>query len=207
MDYMKILMTLSLVLARALSFYSIIIWIRIMLTWFIPYPRYGSFSYYIAKIVDPYLNLFHSPKARIGALDFSPIIAIGILGVIQAILSYFGTYGRLTLAYILSLFIQALWGYGISLYLLLAGIMLLIKTIASFSSSPMLYASSERFSMATAPITDFVKNTFFPQRGNSYRIVKDSTVNLISLILVVVLYFILSYLCSYLANLALRLPF
>ncbi len=205
---MNILMTLSLILARTLMFYSILIWIRIMLSWFISYPQVGTFSYYIAKAVDPYLNLFRSKKARIGALDFSPIIAIGLVEVLRSILSFFGTFGRLTLGYILSLFIQAFWSYCLSLFLVLAGIMLLFKTIASFSRNPMFYAMSERFSIAVSPITDFVRNTFFPQRKNgSYRIVKESTVNLISLILVVVLYFVLSYICSFLSSYAIRLPF
>ena len=208
MNIMNLLMKLSLILARTLSFYSIIIWIRIMLTWFVPFSEPGTFSYYIAKIVDPYLNLFRSSKARLGVLDFSPIIAIGLIEVIKAILSFFGIYGTLTLGYILALFIRAFWSYGISLFLILAGIMLLMKTIASFSSSPAFYASSERFSSAVAPITDFVRNTFFPQRKNKpYRIIKESTINLTSLIFVIVMYFVLSYLCNHLAAWALKLPF
>ena len=200
-------MKLALILARTLSFYSILIWIRILLSWFMPYSNPGTFTYYISRIVDPFLGLFRSSKARIGALDFSPIIAIGLIEVVKAILSFFGTYGTLTLGYVLALFIQAFWSYGISLFLILAGIMLLIKTIASFSRNPMFYTMSERFSAAVAPITDFVRSTFFPQRKKGpYRIVKESSVNIVSLILVVVLYFILSYLCRYLATAALKLP-
>lgn len=205
---MNILMMLSLLVARALSVYSILIWVRILLSWFMPYPSEGTFTYYLSRIVDPYLGLFRSSKSRIGALDFSPIIAIGLIEVIKAILSFFGTYGTLTLGYVLMLFIQAFWSYGISLFLILAIIMLAVKTIASFSNNPMFYTTSERFSDAVAPITNFVRSTFFAQRKNKpYKIVNERWVNIASLALVVVLYFILSYLCKYLATNALRLPF
>lgn len=205
---MKILMLLALILARTLMVYSMLIWIRIMVSWFVPYPQPGGFTYYLAKIIDPYLGLFKSKKARIGMLDFSPIIAIGLVEVIRSILSFFGTFGFLTLGYILSLFIQAFWSYCLSLFLILAGIMLLIKTIASFSSNPMFGTFSDRLSMAVSPITDFVRSIFPRKRmDGTYRIVKESTINLISLLLVVILYFILSYLTSFIAVQAMRLPF
>ena len=98
---MFFLMKGALFLSRLLALYSFIIWIRIFLTWINPYPQPGSFTYYIAKIVDPYLSLFRSDKARIGALDFSPVIAVGILSVIESLLNVFGIYGTVTFGIIL----------------------------------------------------------------------------------------------------------
>lgn len=205
---MKILMMISLILARVLMVYSFLIWARILVSWFVRYPKPYGFIYYLGKIVDPYLGLFRSRKAQLGMLDFSPIIAIGLVEVAQTLFYSFGVFGHLTLGYILSLFINAFWSYGLSLFLILAGIMLLFKTIASFSSSMMFASMANSMSMAVSPITNFVRS-FFPnrRRDGSYRVVKDSTVNVISLVLVVVLYFVLRYLCGYLSMLALRLPF
>ena len=199
---MKILMLLSLILARTLTVYSFLIWIRIMVSWFMPYPKPYGFIYYIGKVVDPYLGLFRSKKAQLGMLEFSPIIAIGLLEVVKAILSFFGQTGVLTLGYILSLFIRAFWSYGISLFLFLAGIMLLFKTIGSFSSNVMFSNMANRMAMAATPITDFVRSLFGPRSR-----VKETTINVLSLVLVIVLYFVLQYLCSYLAIQAIKLPF
>ena len=65
--------TLALFIARLLSIYSFVIWIRILASWINPFPQPGSFTYYLARIVDPYLNTFRSRRFRAGMLDFSPI--------------------------------------------------------------------------------------------------------------------------------------
>ena len=57
---MFFLMKAALFLSRLLALYSFIIWVRIFLSWISPYPQPGSFTYYIAKAVDPYLSLFRS---------------------------------------------------------------------------------------------------------------------------------------------------
>ncbi len=191
------LMSIALFLARLLEIYSFIIWIRIIVSWVRPYPRPGSFTYYMARIVDPYLGLFRSSKATIGVLDFSPIIAIGILAVVQSLLSVYGMYGFLTLGIILANIIYAFWSYGLSIFLFFSIIMLIFKTIAAFTHNPMMYGMSGQFS---DPISNMVRKSF------SNRIPKDSTVALISLAINIALYFVLKQAFGMLANLALRIP-
>ena len=191
------LMSIALFLARLLEIYSFIIWIRIIVSWVRPYPRPGSFAYYMARIVDPYLGLFRSSKATIGVLDFSPIIAIGILAVVQSLLSVYGMYGFLTLGIILANIIYAFWSYGLSIFLFFSIIMLIFKTIAAFTHNPMMYGMSGQFS---DPISNMVRKSF------SNRIPKDSTVALISLAINIALYFVLKQAFGMLANLALRIP-
>ena len=191
------LMSIALFLARLLEIYSFIIWIRIIVSWVRPYPRPGSFTYYMARIVDPYLGLFRSSKVTIGVLDFSPIIAIGILAVVQSLLSVYGMYGFLTLGIILANIIYAFWSYGLSIFLFFSIIMLIFKTIAAFTHNPMMYGMSGQFS---DPISNMVRKSF------SNRIPKDSTVALISLAINIALYFVLKQAFGMLANLALRIP-
>lgn len=191
------LMSISLFFARLIEIYSFLIWIRIIVSWVRPYPRPGSFTYYMAKAVDPFLGLFRSSKARIGVLDFSPIIAIGLLSVVQTLLSVYGNYGFLTLGIILANIIIAFWSYGISIFLFFSIIMLIFKTIAAFSHNSMMYGMTAQFS---DPISNMVRRSF------SKSIPKDSTVALISLAINIALYFVLKQAFIMLANLTLRIP-
>lgn len=192
-----VLMSVSLFFARLLEIYSFLIWIRIIVSWFRPYPRPGSFTYYLARIIDPYLNLFRSSKARMGMLDFSPIFAIGVLAVIQTLLAVYGNYGFLTLGIIIANIILAFWSYGISIFLFFSIITLIFRTIAAFTHNPMLYGMYGQFS---DPITNMVRKSFVN------RIPRDSTIALISLAINIALYFVLKEAFIMLANLAMRIP-
>ena len=194
---MHALMQISLFAARLIELYSFLIWIRIIMSWFRPYPRPGSFTYYIARAVDPYLGLFRSDKARIGMLDFSPIIAIGVLAVVQSLLAVYGSFGFLTLGIILAQIISAIWSYGISIFLFFSIIILIFRTIAAFTHSPSLYSMYGQFS---DPISNMVRKCF------TTRIPRDSTIALISLAINIALYFVLKQAFMILADLALRLP-
>ena len=195
---MGALMSISLFLARLLEIYSFLIWIRIIMSWFRPYPRPGSFTYYIARAVDPFLNLFRSSKARIGMLDCSPIIAIGLLSVVQTLLSVYGRFGFLTFGIILANIIIAFWTYGVSIFLFFSILLLIFRTIAAFTHNPMMYGMSGQFS---DPISNMVRRCF------TTRIPRDSTIAIISLAINIALYFVLKRAFIILANLALELPF
>ena len=70
------------------SFYSLIMVLRIFLTW-IPNIDWESQPFRLLSIlVDPYLNIFRRFVPPIGGLDFSPIIAFFVLSIIYKILIY-----------------------------------------------------------------------------------------------------------------------
>lgn len=72
--------------------YFILIFIRILLSW-IPrlpyYPWLRSAVDFVHQVVDPYLNIFRRVIPPLGgggfAIDISPIIAIILLGIVQAV--------------------------------------------------------------------------------------------------------------------------
>jgi YggT family protein len=81
-DYLRTLLTI----------YIVIIFIRILMSWFtrIPYNRYlDAFLKFVSEVTDPYLNIFRRilPVVRIGpgALDLSPIVAILVLSIVGGI--------------------------------------------------------------------------------------------------------------------------
>ena len=72
--------------------YLVLIFIRIILSWFrsIPYhPALSAFLTFVHDVTDPYLNLFRRfiPMARLGpaALDLSPIVATFVLLIVGGI--------------------------------------------------------------------------------------------------------------------------
>ena len=69
--------------ATFLSIYSILLLIRILLSWF---PNIDWFSQPFAtlsQLTDPYLNLFRSIIPPLGGMDFSPILAFLVLNLVS----------------------------------------------------------------------------------------------------------------------------
>ena len=195
---MNVLMELASFLSRLIALYSFFIWIRIFLSWINPYPRQGTITYYFALIVDPYLNLFRSKKFRLGMLDFSPLFAIAVLSIVQSLLQIFAIYGTLRLAWCLQLLLQSIWSYGVSILLLISIIMLIFRTIGAFTHSP----SFSAMSRVTDPLVKRIQYLFFPKG-----IVKETTISLISLILMLLCYVGFRYLFALLISLTMRIPF
>lgn len=193
--------TIALFIARLLEIYSFIIWIRIMLSWINPFPMPGSFTYYLAAIVDPYLNMFRSSRFRAGMLDFSPLIGIGLLTVAQSVFQIYGTYGMMTLSLIIMLFLQAFWSYGVQIFFTIGIIILILKTIASFMSGSQFSYAMSRVQGFFTPIENSIRRTFFKRS-----IPKQTTINIIMLIFTIALYFIVKTAFSYLMMAAARIP-
>ena len=195
-----ILMKLSLFLARLLNVYSILIWVRIILSWIFPNPSRQNWIYWIGRIVDPNHKAFQNKTSVIGRLDFSPILAVGTLYVVESILQYYGYYGTITLSMFLYVFLAAFWNYGLSIYFWILFFALVFKTIASFSRNPQMWGMADGIGSAARPVTDFVRS--FAKN----RILSERTVNLISLALVLVVWFMVKYLVGWLGTLVLRIP-
>jgi len=89
--------------------YSLLIIIRIMLTWFSNTP-YGRPVEILAAITDPYLNWWRQRiNLRAGALDLSPIVAMAALSIVQTICSTIADQGRISLGIIIAVCLFALW--------------------------------------------------------------------------------------------------
>jgi YggT family protein len=72
--------------------YIILIFVRILLSWIprMPYnPTLSAIVNFIHEVTDPYLNIFRRILPPVGgggfALDLSPIIAVIVLLIVQAI--------------------------------------------------------------------------------------------------------------------------
>ena len=75
------------VLAKTLMIYSVILLIRVLLSWF-PNLDWGSNPILssISSITDPYLNLFRGLIPPLGGIDLSALVAFLALNLIQSLL-------------------------------------------------------------------------------------------------------------------------
>ncbi|MDZ8032315.1 MULTISPECIES: YggT family protein [unclassified Nostoc] len=69
------------------TFYSYLLIIRVLLTWFPTINWYNQPFAALAQITDPYLNLFRSIIPPLGGMDFSPILAFLALNLVSSLLS------------------------------------------------------------------------------------------------------------------------
>lgn len=66
-------------LAQFLTFYFVLLIIRILLSWF-PSVDWGKAPFSIlSQLTDPYLNLFRRIIPPLGGIDLSPMLAIFLL--------------------------------------------------------------------------------------------------------------------------------
>ena len=69
-----------------LTFYMVLIVIRVLLTWFPNVDWYSQPFAALSQITDPYLNLFRSIIPPVGGIDFSSILAIILLQVVAGLI-------------------------------------------------------------------------------------------------------------------------
>ena len=112
------------IISAIINIYTILCVIDIILTWF-PGAKFTPFGKAISSICDPYLRIFSkSGKLRIGNIDFSPILSIGILSLLTTILSRITLTGRIFFGGILGSIISMLWNLASSLLGIFAVIIL-----------------------------------------------------------------------------------
>lgn len=69
-------------LATFVTFYSYLLIVRVLLTWFPTINWYNQPFAALAQITDPYLNLFRRIIPPLGGMDFSPMLAIILLQIV-----------------------------------------------------------------------------------------------------------------------------
>ena len=70
-------------LSTFLSIYTILLIIRILLSWFPNVDWYNPPFSVLGQLTDPYLNLFRSIIPPLGGIDISPILAFLLLSFLR----------------------------------------------------------------------------------------------------------------------------
>ncbi|MBW4664189.1 MAG: YggT family protein [Chroococcus sp. CMT-3BRIN-NPC107] len=74
-------------LSTFLQIYTILLFVRILLTWFPNISFYDQPFATLAQLTDPYLNLFRSIIPPLGGMDFSPMLAIIVLQLLGSLVA------------------------------------------------------------------------------------------------------------------------
>jgi YggT family protein len=131
--------TVMRILGGLTSLYLILIFIRLMLTWFSG-AAYGRPVEVLCRITDPYLDWFRRfSSLRIGPLDLSPLAAMAVLSVLNSVFLTLGRYGVITLGLILALILQALW--SAASFILSFFIIVLALRLIAYLTNRNVYAS------------------------------------------------------------------
>ena len=173
------------VLAGITSAYMILVFIRILLTWFSGM-NFGKLYVFLCAVCDPYLNWFRRFRIfRNGPIDFSPLLALAVLAFLNNIFFSWGQMGRVSLAFVLSMILSAVW--SISSWVLGFFIVILILRMIAFLGNFNIYSPFWRFvDYIAQPVMYRISRIFFPTRITAYlfRIIFSIAVLVILAILV-----------------------
>ena len=126
-------------LALLISIYSLLIFIRIILSWF----RSGISSKpvnFLYRITDPYLNWWRNNlKLQFGMMDFSPLAGIVALSVIQTILHALSRFNIITIGGILAILLGSIW--SVTAFLLNFIIIIFILRLIAYITNRDIYSS------------------------------------------------------------------
>lgn len=134
-------------LAGVVGLYSMLIVVRVVLSWIVGFDRmngwrsgYGGYGYgrsgepsgiesvsdFIGRITDPYLGLFKGLSSlRRSRVDFTPVVALVVLNLVQSLLSMVARTGRVSIGVLAAIVVQGLWS-SLFAYLFIILIALLI---------------------------------------------------------------------------------
>ena len=86
---MLVVALLDIVVIKTLSIFSLLLLLRVLLSWFPNLPWENPVLATLASITDPYLNLFRGFIPAIAGLDLSPILAFLSLSLVSSLLRAF----------------------------------------------------------------------------------------------------------------------
>ena len=126
------------ILAIVIFIYTLLCLFYILMSW-IPGLKFTKAGQLITKLCAPYMNLFRKLYfLRIGNIDFSPIIAIGILTLASTIIGGILSTGYISFSGILVIILKSVWEILSSilmLFTILTFIRWLVLTINKGSTS------------------------------------------------------------------------
>jgi len=187
-------------LSLVLNIYMLIIFIRIILTWFPGFGNSGIINF-LSGITDPYLNWFRRfTFLRMGFLDLSPIVALGVLALANRILGMLASYGRISIGIVLFMALQVVWG-AVSFILGFLILILILRLIAFLFRQSGANPFWNVIDTISQPVLYRVNRVFFRNR-----IVKHLTSLLVSIISLAIIYMALRLLFALISGMLFRLP-
>ncbi|WP_304221338.1 YggT family protein [Gracilinema caldarium] len=190
------------ILASITTVYMILLFLRIMLSWFDSPLSLGRSADLISRVTDPYLNWFRRfPQLRTEQLDFSPLAALAVLALANNIFLTIAVYGRITVGIILSMLLSSIWSavaFVISFFI----VILVVRLIAYILGSNNVHPIWRSVDALSKPLLYRVNRLIFRDRLVTYK-----TGILTTVIVLLAIRIAGGILVSLISNLLVRLPF
>jgi len=154
-------------LAAAVGIYSLLIFIRIIISWFSGNVT-GKPVDLLSRITDPYLDWWRRTfNLRLGFLDLSAVAAIAFLSLVQSLLYSFSVIEKITVGHILAVVLMSVW--PVVSFLLGFCIILILLRIFAYLSNRDIYSPFWRFIDAlTQPLLYRTNRIIFGNRIPGY---------------------------------------
>ena len=155
------------ILALITGIYSLIIFIRIIFSWF-GSMVYGKPVEIINKITDPYLDWWREKlRLNVGGFDFSVIPAVVFLSLIQKIFQILSVSERITLAFLLAQILLSLWNI-FSFIIVFFIIVIVIRAIGYLLNGSMYSPFWSFIDSISEPLLYRMNRIFFGKKIGSY---------------------------------------
>jgi YggT family protein len=155
------------ILSGITSLYMLLIFIRIMLTWFSGV-HYGKPYEILSGITDPYLNWFRRFSIlHVASLDISPIAALAVLSVGNNVFTTLARYGRISLGIVLALGLSAIWS-AVSFVLGFFIVIVILRLIAYLSNRDIYHTFWRIIDTLSQPVLYRISRIVFQNRPVQY---------------------------------------
>ena len=156
-----VLMTLANFLAGLLSLYSLLIWIRIILSW-LKTGAENPVAYYLGRSSIHTLRGSGIRSLVRPRFDLTPLVALAVLSVIQSLLRLFGSYGTITVMMVIALLLQTLYSFIVHPILLFFFILLVVRLFFCYKRSIHSITYIAMFDSLVGGFLDWTHRTFYP---------------------------------------------
>ena len=150
--------SLLLTVRQIINVYLFLCFVKILLSW-VPSAAYSSFGRMLSSICDPYLNWFRRFRfTRIGMVDFSPILSLGILSITAQLITSLLATGTISLWAVFVSIIQLIWsfvGFVFNLLIIFLIVRLVYDIFGSSHGSPFWYNLDRFLSPVIVKVTGF----------------------------------------------------
>ncbi|MCL2720185.1 MAG: YggT family protein [Treponema sp.] len=154
-------------IAIVIGIYSLLIFISIIFSWFRGFVS-GAPVTIINKITDPYLNWWRRYlNLRVGVIDFSVIVAIMFLYLLQNIFFMLAIPESLTLGNVLNILLYSIWSV-IQFIVIFCLIVIILRAIAFFTNRNIYSPFWRIIDSISGPILYRFNRLFFGKRIGNY---------------------------------------
>ncbi|MDR0910119.1 MAG: YggT family protein [Spirochaetaceae bacterium] len=185
--------------------YMFLILIRVLMSWLQGPYLTGKPVQLLARVTDPYLNWFSRLSGklplRLGMIDFSPILGIGLLSVANSVFNTIATMGRISVGIVLALLADMLWSV-ISFGLSFTAVILILRLIAYWTNRNTFSGFWSIIDNISKPILHGISRILFNRRVVQYK-----TALLVSTAAVIIVRLLAGSLARVGIGLLARLPF